>query len=90
MTDLVTGWTENASIRNNASQFKLQLTELSRDKTEAMTTSRHLNTAPLETAIRRLQTTKQPQARAPTAREAPDQLSRSLLSEAPRYLLRAS
>ena len=47
-----------ADLTRRINQIQLRLTELSRDKTEAMTTSRHLNTAPLETSIRRLQTTK--------------------------------
>ena len=47
-----------ADLTRRINQIQLQLTELSRDKTEAMTTSRHLNMASLETSIRRLQTTK--------------------------------
>jgi predicted DNA-binding transcriptional regulator AlpA len=47
-----------ADLTRRINQIQLQLTELSRDKTEAMTTSRHLNMASLEASIRRLQTTK--------------------------------
>ena len=46
-----------ADLTRRINQIQLRLTELSRDKTEAMTTSRHLNMASLETSIRRLQTT---------------------------------
>jgi hypothetical protein len=73
-----------ADLTRQINQIQLLLTELSRNKTETMTTSRHLNMASLEASIRRLQTTKKPQAPALTLREAPDQPSRSLLSEAPR------
>jgi hypothetical protein len=51
-----------ADLTRRINQIQLRLTELSRDKTEAMTTSRHLNMATLEASIRRLQTTKWPQA----------------------------
>src|SRR5664279_2754361 len=47
-----------ADLTRRINQIQLRLTELSRDKTEAMTTSRHLNMASLEASIRRLQTTK--------------------------------
>ena len=47
-----------ADLTRRINQIQLQLTELSRNKTEAMTTSRHLNMASLEASIRRLQTTK--------------------------------
>jgi transposase InsO family protein len=47
-----------ADLTRGINQIQIQLTELSRNKTEAMTTSRHLNMASLEGSIRRLQTTK--------------------------------
>ncbi len=47
-----------ADLTRRINQIQLQLTELSRGKTEAMITSRHLDMASLETSIRRLQTTK--------------------------------
>lgn len=47
-----------ADLSRRINQIQLRLTELSRDRTEAMTTSRHLNMASLEASIRRLQTTK--------------------------------
>jgi len=47
-----------ADLTRRINHIQLQLTELSRNKTQAMTTSRHLNMASLETSIRRLQTTK--------------------------------
>ncbi len=47
-----------ADLTRRINQIQLRLTELSRNKTETMTTSRHLNMASLETSIRRLQTTK--------------------------------
>lgn len=47
-----------ADLTRRINQIQLQLIELSRDKTEAMTASRHLDMASLEPSIRRLQTTK--------------------------------
>lgn len=47
-----------ADLTRRITQIQLRLTELSRDKTEAMTASRNLDMASLETSIRRLQTTK--------------------------------
>jgi hypothetical protein len=47
-----------ADLTRGINQIQIQLTELSRNKTEAMTASRHLNMASLEGSIRRLQTTK--------------------------------
>ena len=47
-----------ADLTRRINQIQLRLTELSRDKTEAMTTSRYLNIASLEASIRRLQITK--------------------------------
>ena len=47
-----------ADLTRRINQIQLRLTELSRDKTEALTTSRHLDMASLESSIRRLQTTK--------------------------------
>lgn len=46
-----------ADLTRRINQIQLRLTELSRNKTEAMTASRHLNMASLEASIRRLQTT---------------------------------
>jgi len=47
-----------ADLTRRINQIQLRLTDISRDKTEAMTASRHLDMAPLEPSIRRLQTTK--------------------------------
>lgn len=47
-----------ADLTRQITQIQLRLIELSQAKTEAMTTSRHLNMASLEPSIRRLQTTK--------------------------------
>lgn len=47
-----------ADLTRQINQIQLQLIELSQGKTEAMTTSRHLDMASLEPSIRRLQTTK--------------------------------
>lgn len=47
-----------ADLTRRINQIQLRLTELSRDKTKAMTTSRHLDMASLEPSIRRLHTTK--------------------------------
>ncbi|WP_458040749.1 MULTISPECIES: integrase catalytic domain-containing protein [Bacteria] len=47
-----------ADLTRRINQIQLQLIELSQAKTEAMTTSRHLDMTSLETSIRRLQTTK--------------------------------
>ena len=47
-----------ADLTRRINQIQLQLIELSRDKTEAMTARRHLDMASLEPSIRRLQTTK--------------------------------
>jgi hypothetical protein len=75
-----------ADLTRRINQVQPRLTDLPRDKTDAMTTSRHLNMASLEASIRRLQTTKRPQVIARTLREAPTQPSRSLLSETPRLM----
>ena len=45
-------------LTRRITQIQLQLTDLSRDKTEAMTANRHLDMASLEPSIHRLQTTK--------------------------------
>ena len=47
-----------ADLTRRINQLQLQLTELSRGKTQALAASRHLDMAPLEPSIRRLQTTK--------------------------------
>jgi hypothetical protein len=47
-----------ADLTRQINQIQLRLIELSQGKTEAMTTSRHLDMASLEPSIRRLQTTK--------------------------------
>lgn len=47
-----------ADLTRRINQIQLQLIELSKAKTEAMITSRHLDMAGLEPSIRRLQTTK--------------------------------
>ena len=47
-----------ADLTRRINQLQLQLTELSRGKTQALAASRHLDMASLEPSIRRLQTTK--------------------------------
>ena len=47
-----------ADLTRRINQIQLRLTDLARDKTDAMTASRHLNMTSLEPSIRRLQTTK--------------------------------
>jgi hypothetical protein len=47
-----------ADLTRRINQIQLLLIDLSRDRTEAMTASRHLDMASLEPSIRRLQTTK--------------------------------
>lgn len=47
-----------ANLTRQINAIQLRLIDLSRDKTEAMTASRHLNMASLEPSIRRLQKTK--------------------------------
>jgi len=47
-----------ADLTRQINAIQLRLIELSRDKTDAMTASRHLDMASLEPSIRRLQTTK--------------------------------
>lgn len=47
-----------ADLTRGINQIQLRLTELSRNKTETMPASRHLNMASLEASIRRLETTK--------------------------------
>ena len=46
-----------ADLTRQINQIQLRLTDLARDKTEAMTATRHLDMTPLEPSIRRLQTT---------------------------------
>lgn len=48
-----------ADLTRQINTIQTALTALARDKTDAMTTRRHLNMASLEPSIRRLQTTKQ-------------------------------
>ncbi|OMH23473.1 transposase, partial [Tersicoccus phoenicis] len=47
-----------ADLTRRINQIQLRLIDLSRDRTEAMTASRHLDMASLEPSIRRLQTTR--------------------------------
>lgn len=47
-----------ADLSGRINQIQLRLTDLARDKTKAMTASRHLDTTSLKGSIRRLQTTK--------------------------------
>lgn len=47
-----------ADLTRRINQIQFRLTELSRDKTDAMAASRNLDMASLETSIRRLQTMK--------------------------------
>lgn len=47
-----------ADLTRQTNQIQLRLTELSQGKTEALTTSRHLDMASLKPSIHRLQTTK--------------------------------
>lgn len=44
-----------ADLTRQINQIQLRLTDLARDKTEAMTATRHLDMTPLEPSIRRLQ-----------------------------------
>jgi hypothetical protein len=53
-----------ADLTRQINQIQLQLIELSRDKTEAMTASRNLDMTSLEPSIRRLQTTNDRKPRA--------------------------